>query len=110
MVANLINSAIPIVGIVVCFYGVFSKHIVTRHAANGAFLHLALVLWYALLWADWTSAHTPVWQTITARGIMLTMVLLQLKMTKRKKRPCPLTAKRLRRTRYFKNAIKKEGL
>lgn len=110
MIYNYINSAIPMVGIAVCMYAVCSKRIVTRTPANGAFLHLALILWYALVWADWVSTHTPVWQTITARSIMLTMVLLQLKMTKRKKKPCPLTVKRLRRTRYFKNSIKKEGL
>ena len=106
LTANFINDVIPIAGVIVGIYAVFSKNIKTKHPANGAFLHLSLLLWYALLWADWSGIHEPVWQTIASRAIVFTMVLLQIKATKRIVVPCPLKRKRIRRTRYFKNIIK----
>lgn len=97
MITTYLSNAIPVVGIAICLYAVLSKKVSTKRPVSGAFMHLALVLWYVLLWADVEGVRVAVWQTLVARSIVLLMVILQVKRLKRTY--CPITASRISKAR-----------
>lgn len=72
---DFINNSVPIVGTVMIFYVLLSKRINTSCVEFGIFFNSSVLLWLLLFWADWTDDFNPVWQTTSARVIILIMVL-----------------------------------
>lgn len=72
---NFINVAVPVIGSAIMFYILLSKRFDTRCAEYGAFFNLSMALWVLLFWADFTADFQPVWQTVSARLIVIVMVL-----------------------------------
>jgi hypothetical protein len=75
----LINTAIPIIGMIIIFYVMLTNRIDTKCRTFGVFFSLSIVLWLLLFWADWTIDFVPVWQTVAARMVILLMVLTVIK-------------------------------
>lgn len=56
---NIVNHAIPILGLALCIIVTLIKTINTRGAICTAKLHLYAVGWLVLVWADWGSDYAP---------------------------------------------------
>lgn len=70
-----INNSVPIIGVAIMFYVMLSSKINTVRIELGLFFAASMALWVFLFWADWTKDFYPVWQTMTARILVLFMVL-----------------------------------
>lgn len=89
MISTIINSAIPIAGIVIVLIAIFCPRFRTEYGDVGAFMHLSFVYWLLLLWADFGPAEfIPVWQTSSARVIIFIMVILVMNISKNHTRVC----------------------
>lgn len=70
-----INRLTPIVAIFLTLIALFSKKYVTRDYVSSSIMHLTIVLWTMLIWADWGSeVFRPSRQTIVARCLMVVIL------------------------------------
>jgi sensor histidine kinase YesM len=71
---QLINAAIPFMGITLFSYVLFSGKICTQGKIVSTSVALAIMLWLTLVWADWGSGvFVASYQTMLARLIFLTI-------------------------------------
>ena len=75
---DLVNIAAPVVGIALSLYALFSKMYRTRSRPIAASVHLFIVVWVLLLWADTGSAYHPVLASVVSRYIVLAINILVL--------------------------------
>ena len=72
-----INRLTPIVAIFLTLIALFSRRYITKDCVSSSILHLTIVLWTMLIWADWGSeVFRPSRQTIVARCLMVIILWL----------------------------------
>lgn len=70
-----INRSTPMVAIFLTLIALFSKKYITRDCVSSSILHLTILLWTMLVWADWGSeVFRPSRQTIVARCLMVVIL------------------------------------
>lgn len=70
-----INRLTPIVAIFLTLIALFSKKYITRDCVSSSIMHLTILLWTMLIWADWGSeVFRPSRQTIVARCLMVVIL------------------------------------
>lgn len=70
-----LNRLTPIVAIFLTLIALFSKKYITRDCVSSSILHLNIVFWVMLVWADWGSeVFRPSRQTIVARCLMVVIL------------------------------------
>ena len=72
-----INRLTPIVAIFLTLIALFSKKYITRDCVSSSILHLTIIFWVILIWADWgSSVFHPSKQTVIARCLMVVILAL----------------------------------
>lgn len=72
-----INRLTPIVAISMILVALFSRRFITKDCVSSSILHLTIVFWVMLIWADWGSAvFHPSKQTVVARCLMVVILWL----------------------------------
>lgn len=78
-----INRLTPIIAISMILVALFSKRFITKDWVLSSILHLKIIFWVMLVWADWgSSVFHPSKQTVLARFLMviiLGLVILLIK-------------------------------
>lgn len=70
-----INRLTPIVAIFLTLIALFSKKYITRDWVSSSILHLTIIFWVMLVWADWgSSVFQPSKQTVIARCLMVAIL------------------------------------
>ena len=70
-----LNRLTPMVAIFLTLIALFSKKYITRDYVSSSIMHLTIVLWTMLIWADWGSeVFRPSKQTIVARCLMVVIL------------------------------------
>ena len=70
-----INRLTPIVAIFLTLIALFSRRYITKDCVSSSILHLTILLWTMLIWADWGSeVFRPSRQTIVARCLMVVIL------------------------------------
>lgn len=70
-----INRLTPIVAIFLTLIALFSKKYITRDCVSSSILHLTIIFWVMLIWADWgSSVFHPSKQTVIARCLMVAIL------------------------------------
>lgn len=72
-----VNRLTPIVAISMTLIALFSRRYITKDCVSSSILHLTIVFWVMLIWADWGSeVFQPSRQTIVARCLMVVILWL----------------------------------
>ena len=72
-----INRLTPIIAIFLTLIALFSKRFITKDCVSSSVLHLTIVFWVMLIWADWgSSVFHPSKQTVVARCLMVIILWL----------------------------------
>lgn len=72
-----INRLTPIVAIFLALIALFSRRFITKDCVSSSILHLTIIFWVMLVWADWGSAvFHPSKQTVVARCLMVVILWL----------------------------------
>ncbi len=72
-----INRSTPMVAIFLTLIALFSKKYITRDCVSSSILHLTIIFWVMLIWADWgSSVFHPSKQTMIARCLMVVILAL----------------------------------
>lgn len=75
----VINRIIPFLALIMVAATLFSSRWGTKGKRTSTILHLFIVLWVLLIWADWGSdIFNPVSQTATARIVIFFIMYLML--------------------------------
>lgn len=70
-----INRLTPIIAIFLTLIALFSRRFITRDCVSSSILHLTIIFWVMLVWADWGSeVFRPSRQTIVARCLMVVIL------------------------------------
>ena len=70
-----INRLTPIVAIFLTLIALFGRRFITKDWVSSSILHLTIVFWVMLIWADWGSeVFRPSKQTIVARCLMVVIL------------------------------------
>nr|WP_313091160.1 hypothetical protein [Moraxella sp. CTOTU48268] len=70
-----LNRLTPMVAIFLTLIALFSKKYITRDYVSSSIMHLTILLWTMLIWADWGSeVFRPSRQTIVARCLMVVIL------------------------------------
>ena len=70
-----VNRLTPIVAISMTLIALFSRKYITKDCVSSSILHLTIVFWVMLIWADWGSeVFRPSRQTIVARCLMVVIL------------------------------------
>lgn len=70
-----VNRLTPIVAISMTLIALFSRKYITKDCVSSSILHLNIVFWVMLIWADWGSeVFRPSRQTIVARCLMVVIL------------------------------------
>ena len=70
-----INRLTPILAIFLTLIALFSKKYITRDCVSSSILHLTIIFWIMLVWADWgSSVFQPSKQTVIARCLMVVIL------------------------------------
>lgn len=70
-----LNRLTPIFAICLTLIALFSKKYITRDCVSSSIMHLTILLWTMLIWADWGSeVFRPSRQTIVARCLMVVIL------------------------------------
>lgn len=70
-----VNRLTPIVAISMTLIALFSRRYITKDCVSSSIMHLTIVLWTMLIWADWGSeVFRPSRQTIVARCLMVVIL------------------------------------
>ena len=72
-----VNRLTPIVAIFLTLIALFSRRYITRDCVSSSILHLTIIFWVMLIWADWgSSVFHPSKQTVVARCLMVIILWL----------------------------------
>lgn len=72
-----INRITPIVAIFLTLIALFGRRFITKDWVSSSILHLTIILWVMLIWADWgSSVFHPSKQTVIARCLMVIILWL----------------------------------
>ena len=72
-----INRLIPIIAISMILVALFSRRFITKDCLLSSILHLKIIFWVMLIWADWGSeVFNPSRQTVVARCLMVVILWL----------------------------------
>lgn len=72
-----INRLTPIIAIFLALIALFSRRFITKDCVSSSILHLTIIFWVMLIWADWGSAvFHPSKQTVVARCLMVVILWL----------------------------------
>ena len=72
-----INRITPIVAIFFTLIALFGRRFITKDWVSSSILHLTIILWVMLIWADWSSSvFHPSKQTVIARCLMVVILAL----------------------------------
>lgn len=72
-----INRSTPMVAIFLTLIALFSKKYITRDCVSSSILHLTIIFWVMLIWADWgSSVFQPSRHTVLARCLMVAILAL----------------------------------
>ena len=72
-----VNRLTPIVAIFLTLIALFSRRYITRDCVSSSILHLTIIFWVMLIWADWgSSVFHPSKQTVVARCLMVVILWL----------------------------------
>ena len=78
-----INRLTPIVAIFLTLIALFSRRFITKDCVSSSVLHLTIVFWVMLVWADWgSSVFHPSKQTVVARCLMVVILWLTVLLIK----------------------------
>ena len=78
-----INRLTPIVAIFLTLIALFSRKYITKDCVSSSVLHLTIVFWVMLIWADWGSeVFQPSKQTVIARCLMVVILWLTVLLIK----------------------------
>lgn len=78
-----INRLTPIVAIFLTLIALFGRRFITKDWVSSSILHLTIVFWVMLIWADWGSAvFHPSKQTVIARCLMVVILWLTVLLIK----------------------------
>lgn len=78
-----VNRLTPIVAIFLTLFALFSKRFITKDCVSSSVLHLTIVFWVMLIWADWgSSVFNPSKQTVIARCLMVVILWLTVLLIK----------------------------
>ena len=70
-----VNRLTPIIAISMTLIALFSRKYITKDCVSSSILHLTIVFWVMLIWADWgSSVFHPSRQTIVARCLMVVIL------------------------------------
>ena len=70
-----INRLTPIVAIFLTLIALFGRRFITKDWVSSSILHLTIILWVMLIWADWgSSVFHPSKQTVIARCLMVAIL------------------------------------
>ena len=72
-----VNRLTPVIAISMILVALFSKRFITKDWVLSSILHLKIIFWVMLVWADWGSAaFHPSKQTVVARCLMVVILAL----------------------------------
>ena len=72
-----INRLTPILAIFLTLIALFSRRFITRDCVSSSILHLTIIFWVMLVWADFgSSVFHPSKQTVLARCLMVVILAL----------------------------------
>lgn len=72
-----INRLTPIIAIFLTLVALFSRRFITKDCVSSSILHLTIIFWVMLIWADWgSSVFNPSKQTVIARCLMVVILWL----------------------------------
>lgn len=72
-----INRLTPIIAIFLTLIALFSRRFITKDCVSSSILHLTIIFWVMLIWADWgSSVFNPSKQTVIARCLMVVILWL----------------------------------
>ena len=72
-----INRLTPIVAIFFTLFALFSRRFITKDCVSSSILHLTIIFWVMLVWADLgSSVFHPSKQTVLARCLMVVILAL----------------------------------
>ena len=78
-----VNRLTPIVAIFLTLVALFSRRYITRDCVSSSILHLTIIFWVMLIWADWgSSVFHPSKQTVVARCLMVIILWLTVLLIK----------------------------
>ena len=78
-----INRLTPIVAIFLTLFALFSRRFITKDCVSSSVLHLTIIFWVMLVWADWGSqVFHPSKQTVIARCLMVVILWLTVLLIK----------------------------
>lgn len=78
-----INRITPIVAIFLTLIALFSRRFITKDCVSSSILHLTIIFWVMLIWADWgSSVFNPSKQTVIARCLMVVILWLTVLLIK----------------------------
>lgn len=78
-----VNRLTPIVAIGLILVAIFSRKYITKDCVSSSIMHLKIVFWIMLIWADWGSAvFHPSKQTVLARCLELVILWLVILLIK----------------------------
>ena len=72
-----INRLTPIIAIFLTLIALFGRRFITKDCVSSSILHLTIIFWVMLVWADWgSSVFHPSRQTVVARCLMVIILWL----------------------------------
>lgn len=78
-----VNRLTPVIAISMILVALFSKRFITKDWVLSSILHLKIIFWVTLVWADWGSAvFHPSKQTVVARCLMVVILWLTVLLIK----------------------------
>lgn len=78
-----VNRLTPIVAISMTLIALFSRRFITKDCVSSSILHLTIIFWVMLVWADWgSSVFNPSKQTVVARCLMVVILWLTVLLIK----------------------------
>ena len=78
-----INRLAPIVAIFLTLIALFGRRFITKDCVSSSILHLTIIFWVMLVWADWgSSVFNPSKQTVLARCLMVVILWLTVLLIK----------------------------
>ena len=78
-----INRLTPIVAIFLALIALFGRRFITKDCVSSSILHLTIIFWVMLVWADWgSSVFQPSRHTVLARCLMVVILWLTVLLIK----------------------------
>ena len=78
-----VNRLTPLIAIGLILVALFSRKYITKDCVSSSIMHLTIVFWIMLIWADWGSEiFHPSKQTVLARCLMVVILWLMILLIK----------------------------